>query len=125
MSTRNETKHIYLCILYVTTEYSRMDPTTVRVPEDDLDKIEERADEKGISKGEFIRQAIRHELNSPRLPEHVNMLEERVEELEQRVRELEEPTTSQEFINNVIERTIPNALKKKDDSEEGFYTRSQ
>ncbi len=81
-----------------------------RIDGDLLDEIDEEAEEKGVSRSEYIRQILHNRHQSDVLGEEVDTLEERLEAREQRVQELEQQLARRSELEERI-RDLPDKLR--------------
>jgi predicted HicB family RNase H-like nuclease len=89
--------------------------TTIRIDENLIEDLDAEAEEKGVSRSEYIRQILRERDESEELREEIETLRERLESREDRIQELEDQLTRRSQIEEKVEEV---ALEVREDREE-------
>ncbi|WP_225336652.1 ribbon-helix-helix domain-containing protein [Halomicrobium urmianum] len=90
---------------------------TVRIREDLIDRLDEEADERDVSRSEYIRGILEDRHRAEELAERVERLEERLEEREDRIATLEEQLARR----SNIEEKIDTLAKQEQHEEAPFF----
>ena len=88
---------------------------TIRLQGELIARLEEEAEDEGVSRSEYIRQILRERDEREELREEVATLRERLESREERIEELEQQLTRRSQIEDKVEEV---ALEVREDREE-------
>jgi chromosome segregation ATPase len=92
---------------------------TIRLRPEVIDRLEEEADEEGVSRSEYIRQILRERRESEELREEVDTLRERLERREERIEQLEEQLARR----SQIEEKVDTLAKQQQEEEAPFFVK--
>jgi uncharacterized protein YlxW (UPF0749 family) len=94
---------------------------TIRLREELIDALDEEADEKDVSRSEYIREILhsRHEVDE--LQEQVETLNERLESREERVSQLETQLARRSQMEDKIEEVALEVREERDSDNAPFF----
>jgi metal-responsive CopG/Arc/MetJ family transcriptional regulator len=93
--------------------------TTIRLEEQLIEDLDSEAEEKGISRSEYIRQILRERGKSEELREEIDTLMQRLESREERIEELEEQLARR----SQVEEKIDTLVKRQSDENAPFFVK--
>jgi len=77
--------------------------TTIRLRDELVKRLDEEADERGVSRSEYVREILQDRHRADELQAELDTLAERIESREERVTELEEQLAQRSDIEEKIE----------------------
>jgi uncharacterized coiled-coil DUF342 family protein len=92
--------------------------TTIRLEEQLIEDLDSEAEEKGISRSEYIRQILRERGESEELREEIDTLRQRLESREERIEELEQQLTRRSQIEEKVEEVALEVREVREEREE-------
>jgi chromosome segregation ATPase len=92
---------------------------TVRLHEDTIDDLDNEADERDISRSEYIRQILRERHETEQLTEEVSTLQERLQTREERIDKLEEQLARR----SQLEEKVDVLAKQQDEADAPFFVK--
>ncbi|ADJ16821.1 ribbon-helix-helix protein, CopG family [Halalkalicoccus jeotgali] len=103
-----------------------MNPTTLRLSESTLDTLADEADERGLSRSEYIREIIRERHEDDRLHDRLRAdyerqitdYEEKIRDYEEQIRDYEERITDLETENERIHNEKRLILEQREENTE-------
>jgi len=93
--------------------------TTIRIEESLIDDLDEEAEERDVSRSEYVRQILRERRESEELREEVDTLRDRLESREERVSELE----AQLARRSNIEDKVDTLVKRQESNNVPFFVK--
>jgi Arc/MetJ-type ribon-helix-helix transcriptional regulator len=94
-------------------------PTTVRLQEELIDRLDQEADDRGLSRSDYIRQILRERHETDELRQEIEQLRDRLETREERVTELEEQLARR----SRVEEKVDTLAKQQTESDAPFFVR--
>lgn len=94
--------------------------TTVRLEESLIDDLDEEAEEKDVSRSEYIRQILRERDEREELRDEIHTLRERLESREERIEELEQQLTRRSQIEDKVEEVALEVREEREASNAPF-----
>jgi len=93
--------------------------TTIRIDESLIEDLDSEAEERGVSRSEYIRQILRERGESEDLREEVDSLRERLESREERIEQLEEQLARR----SQLEEKVDTLAKREQESNAPFLVK--
>lgn len=93
---------------------------TIRLQSGLIDRLDEEADEHGVSRSEYVRQIIRERHDAEELSEKVDSLQDRLDSREERISELEEQLARRPQVEQKGDEL---AMEVRDESEPPFFVK--
>lgn len=98
--------------------------TTIRIDDTLIDRLDEEAEERGISRSEYIRRILRERHDKPEsLREEVHSLRDRLESREKRIEELEQQLTRRSQIEEKVEEVALEVREEREESNAPFFVK--
>jgi len=97
--------------------------TTIRLEEQLIEDLDSEAEEKGISRSEYIRQILRERGESEELREEIDTLTQRLESREERIEELEQQLTRRSQIEEKVEEVALEVREEREESNAPFFVK--
>lgn len=95
------------------------DGITIRLQTDLIDRLDDEAEEKDVSRSAYIREILHNRHEATELQQKVETLQERLESRENRVTELEDQLRER----SRIEQKVDTLAKKERDSNAPFFVK--
>jgi predicted transcriptional regulator len=93
--------------------------TTIRLDDKLIEEIDEEAEERDVSRSEYVRQILRERHESDELREENDALRERLESREDRISDLEDQLAKR----SQIEEKVDTLAKQQDEPEAPFFVK--
>jgi metal-responsive CopG/Arc/MetJ family transcriptional regulator len=99
------------------------DSITIRLEDELIARLEEEAEEEGVSRSEYIRQILREQGERRELEEEIDTLRQRLETREARVEELEQQLTRRSQIEDKVEEVALEVREEREESNAPFFVK--
>jgi metal-responsive CopG/Arc/MetJ family transcriptional regulator len=99
------------------------DSITIRLEDELIARLEEEAEEEGVSRSEYIRQILREQGERRELEEEIDTLRQRLETREARVEELEKQLTRRSQIEDKVEEVALEVREERAESNAPFFVK--
>ena len=96
---------------------------TIRLDEDLIDRLEDEANEQGVSRSEYIRQILAERHREDELQQQINNLQQRLEDREERISELEDQLARRSQLEDKIEDVQIELREDRDDRNAPFFVK--
>jgi chromosome segregation ATPase len=97
--------------------------TTVRLEETLIDDLDEEAEEKDVSRSEYIRQILRERDEKEELRDEIDTLRDRLESREERIEEVEKQLTRRSQIEEKVEEVALEVREEREESNAPFFVK--
>jgi chromosome segregation ATPase len=94
-----------------------MQNVTVRLREDSIDRLDDEADERGVSRSEYIRDILDERHRVEELEAEVDRLQDRLDAREDRIAELEDQLRRRSDVEEKIE-ALPDKIRETESYQE-------
>jgi len=97
--------------------------TTIRLEESLIEDLDSEAEERDVSRSEYIRQILRERRESKELREEIGTLRDRLESREERIEELEQQLTRRSQIEEKVEEVALEVREEREASNAPFFVK--
>jgi len=97
--------------------------TTIRLEESLIEDLDSEAEERDVSRSEYVRQILQERRESEELREEVNTLRDRLESREERIEELEQQLTRRSQIEEKVEEVALEVREDREESNAPFFVK--
>jgi len=97
--------------------------TTIRLEESLIEDLDSEAEERDVSRSEYVRQILQERRESEELREEVNTLRDRLESREERIEELEQQLARRSQIEEKVEEVALEVREDREESNAPFFVK--
>jgi predicted DNA binding CopG/RHH family protein len=97
--------------------------TTIRIDESLIEDLDSEAEERGVSRSEYIRQILRDRGEREELREEIDTLRDRLESRKERIDELEQQLTRRSQIEEQVEEVALEVREQREESNAPFFVK--
>ena len=97
--------------------------TTIRLEESLIEDLDSEAEERDVSRSEYVRQILRERRESEELREEIDSLRDRLESREERIEELEQQLTRRSQIEEKVEEVALEVREDREESNAPFFVK--
>jgi TolA-binding protein len=97
--------------------------TTIRLEESLIEDLDTEAEERDVSRSEYMRQILRERRESEELREEIDTLRDRLESREERIEELEQQLTRRSQIEEKVEEVALEVREERKESNAPFFVK--
>lgn len=97
--------------------------TTIRIDESLIEDLDSEAEERDVSRSEYIRQILRERHDVEELREEVDTLWDRLESREERIEQLEEQLARRSQMEERVEEVALEVREQREESNAPFFVR--
>jgi chromosome segregation ATPase len=97
--------------------------TTIRIEKNLIEDLDSEAEERDVSRSEYIRQILRERHDVEELREEVDTLRDRLESREERIEQLEEQLARRSQMEERVEEVALEVREQREESNAPFFVR--
>jgi TolA-binding protein len=97
--------------------------TTIRLEESLIEDLDSEAEERDVSRSEYVRQILRERRESEELREEIDTLRDRLESREERIEELEQQLARRSQIEEKVEEVALEVREDREESNAPFFVK--
>lgn len=96
---------------------------TIRIREEEIERLDQEANEEGVSRSEYIRQILDNRDRVDQLEEEMSELRDRLESREERIDDLEQQLARRSQIEDKVEQVAMEVREGKEEENAPFFVR--
>jgi len=97
--------------------------TTIRLEESLIEDLDSEAEERDVSRSEYVRQILRERRESEELREEIDTLRDRLESREERIQDLEEQLARRSQMEERVEEVALEVREQRESSNAPFFVK--
>jgi predicted HicB family RNase H-like nuclease len=97
--------------------------TTIRLEESLIEDLDSEAEERDVSRSEYVRQILQERRESEELREEIDTLRDRLESREERIEELEQQLARRSQIEEKVEEVALEVREDREESNAPFFVK--